>query len=126
MFTQGPIPPSLHAIADYVAGVALIVAPFVLGFDDVGAATALAIVAGIAVIVLAASTCWSLSLIEVVPTRLHASLDLVMGALFVAAPFLFTFSEDSGAATALFIALGVLTILGTIATRWVDRVAAHR
>lgn len=126
MFDQGPLPLSLHAIADYVVGAALIAAPFILGFSDIGAATALAIVAGIAMIILAASTCWSLSLIQVVPVRLHASVDLVLGALFVAAPFLFAFSDDSGAATALFIALGVVGILGTIATRWTDQVAVHR
>ena len=41
-----------------------------------------------------------------IPTKLHAPLDYIVGAVLIAAPWIFQFS-DSGAATAVSIVLGV-------------------
>lgn len=41
-----------------------------------------------------------------VPTRFHAPLDYIVGAVLIAAPWIFQFS-DSGAATAIAIVLGI-------------------
>ena len=40
-----------------------------------------------------------------IPTRFHAPLDYIVGAVLIAAPWIFQFSE-SGAATAVSIVLG--------------------
>jgi hypothetical protein len=47
----------------------------------------------------------------------HVTVDLVLAVLLVALPFLLGFI-DEGAATALFIVVGVLHLLMTIATRF--------
>jgi hypothetical protein len=118
---QGPIPPFAHGLLEYGAGVLLLAAPFLLGFDS-DAATALSIVAGLGVLALAASTASSTGLAKVVPLGVHVLLDLAFVAVLIAAPFLFGFSGD-GTPTAFFIVLGVWHLLLTIATRFKPRAA---
>lgn len=123
MLRQGPIPLTLHAAAEPFLVALLIAAPFLFGFSDQSAPTALAIIAGLVILVVAMSTKWKLSLVKVIPVDVHAILDLVLGAFLVASPFIFGFS-DVGEATAFFIVFGVLEILGTIGTAWRGGVAA--
>jgi hypothetical protein len=112
---QGPIPRFVHGVIEYVAAVALIVAPFLLDFS--GAAIAVSIVAGLIVLVVAAVTDGPTSLINSLPLPAHVLLDYALAALLVASPFLFGFSGETSP-TAFFIGLGVLHLLVTIATRF--------
>ncbi len=116
MLRQGPIPRFIHGVIEYLAAVLLIAAPFLLGFDS-GAATAVSIIAGIAVLALAASTEGPTGLIASVPTPIHVLLDYVLAGVLVASPFLFGFSDESSP-TAFFIILGVAHLLITIGTRF--------
>jgi FtsH-binding integral membrane protein len=113
---QGPISRFLHGAIEYLAGVLLIAAPFLLSFDS-GAATAVSIIAGVLVIAIAASTDGPSSLINSIPMATHILLDFALAAGLIASPFLFGFSDD-GTATAFFLVLGVLHLLVTIATRF--------
>jgi VIT1/CCC1 family predicted Fe2+/Mn2+ transporter len=116
MLRQGPISRFLHGAIEYVAGVLLIAAPFLFGFES-SAAVALSIVAGVVVIAVAASTDGPTSLINSIPIPAHLLLDFALSAVLIAAPFLFGFSGES-APTAFFIVLGVLHLLVTIGTRF--------
>ncbi len=113
---QGPIPHSVHGVIEYLAGVFLIVAPFLLAYDA-GAAVAVSIVAGVVVLLIASATEGPTSLIDSIPLSVHVVLDYGLAALLVAAPFLFGFSGE-GAPTAAFIALGVAHLLVTVGTRF--------
>lgn len=113
---EGPIPRFVHGVVEYAAAVVLIIAPFVLGFDA-DAAIAVSIVAGVAILVVAASTTGPTSLVDQLPLSMHVFLDYVLAALLIAVPFLFGFSDESEA-TAFFIALGVIHLLMTIGTRF--------
>jgi hypothetical protein len=113
---DGPIPRFVHGIVEYVGGGVMIAAPFILDFHS-GAAKAVAVVIGVLVIVLAASTDGSTSLVNTVPLQVHVLLDYLAAALLIAAPFIFGFS-DEGAPTAFFIVVGVLHLLITIGTRF--------
>jgi len=117
MLRQGPIPAALHGLLEYGAGAIAIAAPFVLGFDDIGAATAVGIVAGVVIIVLAASTDGPTSLVNSIPVAVHAVLDYALAAVLIASPFLFGFSDES-APTAFFLVVGVLHLLVSIGTRF--------
>ena len=117
MFKQGPIPAFVHGIVEYAAGILLIAAPFLFGFDD-DAATAASIVAGVLVLVIAASTAMSTGLIKSIPVQAHVMLDYVLAIFLIAAPFVLGFSDD-GTAAAFFIVVGVVHLLLTIATRFV-------
>jgi VIT1/CCC1 family predicted Fe2+/Mn2+ transporter len=112
---QGPIPQVLHSLVEYVFGAFLVVAPFLLDFK--GGATAVSIVAGVLLIFLAAASEGTLGLIAQIPTGAHIVFDYVLAALFIAAPFIFGFSDKS-APTAVFIAGGVLYLLMSVGTRY--------
>ena len=118
MFRQGPLSVTAHSAAEPFLVALLIAAPFLFGFSDQAAPTAVSLVAGVAILIVAMSTCWKLSLVKVVPLVAHAMLDLGLGAALVASPFLFGFKDDSTAATVFFILFGLAEILATLATRW--------
>jgi hypothetical protein len=113
---EGPIPQAIHGAIEYAAGVLLIVAPFIFSFDD-DAATAVSIVLGVLVIFIAAVTNGPTSLVNSLPVSVHIVLDYVLAAVLIASPFLFGYSDETNP-TAFFIALGVVHLLVTIATRF--------
>jgi hypothetical protein len=117
MLRQGPISLTMHAAAEPLLAALFIAAPFLFGFSDQGAPTAVAIVAGVGILLIAMSTQWRLSLIKAIPIPAHMAIDLVLSALLIASPFLFGFSDHS-APTAFFIVLGVVDLLATLGTRW--------
>jgi hypothetical protein len=119
MLTDGPIPRFVHGLIEYLAGVVLIAAPFLLGFDS-GAAIAAGVVVGVLVIFIAASTEGPTSLSNALQIQLHVLLDYALAAVLIACPFLFGFTDEGGA-TAFFIAVGVLHLLVTIGTRFRPR-----
>jgi len=116
MLREGPVPRVVFGLLQYVLGAVLVAAPFLLSFDS-DAATAAAIVAGLVTLMLAATTEGPTSLTNTIPLPAGVVLDVVLAVLFVAAPFLFTFSGESSP-TALFIVLGILLLLLTIGTRF--------
>ena len=116
MLRQGPIPVFVHGLIEYAAALFLVVAPFVLGFDS-GVARAVAILAGVVMLFVTATSALPTSLIKEISIPVHLALDFVLALVLVAAPFLFRFSDD-GTATALFVALGLAHLLVTIATRF--------
>jgi hypothetical protein len=117
MFKQGPVPAFVHGVVEYAAGILLIAAPFLFGFDA-DAATAASIVAGVLVLIVAASTAMSTGMIRSIPVQAHVVLDYILAIALIAAPFVLGFSDD-GAATPFFIVLGVAHLLLTIATRFI-------
>jgi hypothetical protein len=116
MLRQGPIPRFVHGVIEYVAVVALFAAPFVLSFKA-GAAIAASIIAAIVVLVVAASTEGPTGLVDQFSIGAHVVLDYVLALALIAIPFVAGFSNET-APTAFFIALGVLHLLVTIATRF--------
>ena len=114
---NGPIPLGVHAMLEVPVALLLIVAPFLFGFSDDGTATAVSIGAGVAVLLVAMTTNWRLSLVNVIPLPVHAMIDIALGILLIAAPFLFGYSDES-APTIFHVLLGIGAILGSLATRW--------
>jgi VIT1/CCC1 family predicted Fe2+/Mn2+ transporter len=120
MLSQGPIPRFAHGVIEYVVGALLIAAPFLLGFSDESSATAVSIVVGVLVLLIAATSHGPTALSGVVPLQIHLLLDFTLGAFLIAAPFVFGFS-DNDTALPFFIVLGVLHLLVTVATRFERR-----
>jgi uncharacterized membrane protein HdeD (DUF308 family) len=116
MLSQGPIPRFVHGVIEYVAAVVLFAAPFVISFNA-GAAVAASIIAGVVVLVVAASTDGPTSLVNSIPLSAHVVLDYVFALVLIAMPFIAGFSSETNP-TVFFIALGVLHLLVTIGTRF--------
>lgn len=125
MLRQGPIPQFVHGVIEYLAAVLFIAAPFVFSFED-STAEAISIIVGVVILIVAATTAGPTGLIASIPVSAHVVMDYVLAGLLIAAPFLFGFSSEDGTATAFFIILGVVHLLLTIATRFVDEKPAAR
>ena len=83
----------MHAYIDYPVALGLIVMPFVLGIGATNAmAFGLSIATGIAALVLTVLTDHETGLVPVLPYSLHLAVDGLVGAAFVAAPFVFGFT----------------------------------
>ena len=117
MFKQGPIPAFVHGIVEYAAAFLFIAAPFIFNFTE-DAATAVSVIVGVLILIIAASTAWRTGLIQSIPVQAHVMLDYVLAIFLIASPFILGFSDD-GTAAAFFIVIGVVHLLLTIATRFV-------
>jgi len=117
MLTRGPISPGVHGILDYVLGVTLVAAPFVLGFDS-DTATTVCVVAGIAELGVAMTTAWSRGIIKLIPPAVHGVIDYIFVVALITAPFIFGFSADD-TATAFFVIVGIGGLALVAATRFV-------
>src|SRR3954463_15838473 len=102
---RGPIPLNLHAMIEPLVGVLFIIAPFVLNFDDSSART-LSIVIGIVILLSGLTTKWRLSLVKLIPLRVHFMTDVLIGIVSIAAPFVLGFSDET-AALVFFLVMGV-------------------
>ena len=122
MLRQGPVSVFIHGVVEYAAAVLFIAAPFLFSFDA-ESATAISIVVGVVILVITASTDFPTGLARAIPVGIHAVLDFVTAGFLIAAPFLFSFQDES-APTAFFIVLGVGHLLLTIATRYLPARAA--
>lgn len=116
MLHQGPLPPLIHGVIEYVAGAVLIVAPFLFQFEETFA-TAASIIVGLAILAFTAMSELPTGLVSSIPASVHATADFVLAVLLVALPFVLGFRDET-APTALFIGLGVAHLLITIATRF--------
>jgi SPW repeat len=117
MFRQGPIPAFVHGVLEYALGALLVAAPWLFSFSS-SSAKAVSIVAGVLVLMFAASSALSTGLIKSIPVQAHVVLDYILGGLLIASPFIFSFSDD-GTATPFFIVTGIVYLLVTIATRFI-------
>lgn len=82
-----------HAIIDYVVGVLLILAPFILGFANGGAAQWVPVLLGAGIIVYSLMTRYDLAVVKVIPFGVHLGLDAVGGLFLLASPWLFGFAD---------------------------------
>lgn len=117
MLSQGPFSARLHGLAEYALGGFFIASPFIFGFDAT-AATAIGVVAGVLLMLLAATAQTGPRLSPMMPVGLHVLCDVGLAAFLIAAPFIFGFSDEA-APTGLFIGVGVVHLLSTVGTRFV-------
>ena len=82
-----------HGVIDYVVGILLIVAPYVLGFDDGSAAQWVPMILGASAIVYSLLTAYELSVARLIPMPVHLGLDMSSGVLLAASPWLFGFAD---------------------------------
>ncbi len=101
----------VHGVIDYLAAIALIVAPFVLGFS--GTALTLSVAAGAALFVYSLLTSYSLSARNAIPFGVHLVIDFVAGVALVAAPFVLGFT---GLAATYFYVMGGAVIVVVLLT----------
>jgi SPW repeat len=87
------IPTYVHGIVDYLMGIVLIAAPWLLGFADGGAAMWTPIVIGAGVIAYSLLTDYELGVAPTITMSTHLILDAIGGVILAASPWLFQFAD---------------------------------
>ena len=124
---RGPLPLRMHAMMEPLAAIVIIASPWIFGYSESSDAKTLAIVVGIIMLVSGMTTRWRWSLAKLVPLRAHFATDVLLGIFLIAAPFIFGFGDEGGAAR-FFVIAGILELGTALATNWDEReeVAATR
>jgi hypothetical protein len=87
------ISPTMHGVADYLAGFGLILAPFILGLGSVNSASLwISVVTGIAVLAVSLLTDYKLGAFRKIPFQGHLAIDLTVAIAFMIIPFALGFS----------------------------------
>lgn len=128
------IPTGIHAVMDYLLGIILVGTPFVLGFAPGFAAedalvdpwaTYIMVVLGFALIIYSLLTDYELSLVALIPMRVHLGLDGLSGALLAVSPWLFGFVSFVFLPHVVLGAIEILAALMTDPTPYRKRRAAR-
>ena len=90
---RGLISTFAHGVLDYFVGFALILAPNLLGFSDVGgAAEAVPRTLGFAILGMALLTDYELGVWKTIPFSVHKTIDFFAGIFLALSPFIFRFN----------------------------------
>lgn len=87
------IPTRVHGVLDYLVGVLLMAAPWLLGFADNTAQTYVPVALGIAALGYSLCTDYELGAFRGIPMKTHLVLDFISGVLLAASPWLFGFDD---------------------------------
>jgi hypothetical protein len=89
------IPTRVHAVIDYVVGVALIAAPWLFGFANLGGpAVWTPIIIGAVIILYSLATRYEYSLIGAIPMPAHLTLDVISGAFLATSPWILGYADQ--------------------------------
>lgn len=107
-----------HTIIGLVIGLALLAAPWLFMFSDVGgAAVAVPIWVGLFLLVSELTTTSQISLVKLVPMSAHVFIDVLAGIFLALSPFFFAFTDEGVNAWLPHMIVGVLIIGYALVTR---------
>ena len=88
------IPAFVHGIFDYIGGIALLAAPNLFGFADVGgAAVMVPRIIGLIVLLQSICTRYEVGLVKLIPMKMHLMNDYFASLFLAASPWIFGFNE---------------------------------
>lgn len=120
---RGPIPLNLHAALEPLIALVIIAAPWIFQFSATDSATVICVIVGVAMLLVGSMTDWRMSLVRLIPLRMHLTGDLLLGAVLILSPLVFGFADEGGPTRFMVIA-GVLELMTALMTRW-DRTEAE-
>jgi hypothetical protein len=104
------LPWPAHQAILYLAGIFLVLAPFVFGLLDTSALSVL-LGAGVVLLATAVLSRGPLGIVDVLPFRAQAAVEYVLAFFLMVAPFLFGFRrQTAGLLTAVLVGLGLLIV----------------
>ena len=112
------IPTKVHGALDYIVAIALLLAPMIFGFQEVGgAAVAIPMVLGAGLFLYSLFTNYEWGVFKVIDMRYHLIVDVVASTLLLLSPFLFGFIGEAPNAWLPHIAVGVTVILVVLCSK---------
>ena len=109
------LPTRIHAVIDYVMAAVLILTPLVFMFAEHEAARWVLTYAGIVTFVASLLTHDELGIAWAIPMPGHLGLDIIVGAILIASPWLFGFADIIWLPHVI---LGAIKILLALVTQW--------
>ncbi|MGH7218161.1 MAG: SPW repeat domain-containing protein [Candidatus Microsaccharimonas sp.] len=109
------IPTRVHGALDYIVGIALIIAPWLFGFMEVGGpAVVIPMVLGVGLIVYSLFTKYEWGLVKVLGMPYHLIIDVIAAVFLAASPFIFGFHTEAPNAWVPHVVVGIAVILVVI------------
>ena len=88
------IPTKVHGALDYIVAIALILAPMIFGFSDIGgAAVVIPIVLGIGLLLYSLFTRYEWGVVKVIGMPYHLIIDILAAVFLLLSPFIFGFYD---------------------------------
>lgn len=117
----------VHGVLDYVVAVALVLAPIIFGFQDVGgAAVAVPVILGVGLFIYSLLTKYELGVFKVLSMPYHLVIDFVAAAFLALSPFLFGFIDAAPNAWLPHVVVGIAVILVVIFSQTQPETLAER
>jgi hypothetical protein len=112
------IPTKVHGVLDYIVAIALMFAPMIFGFKEVGgAAVAIPMVLGAGLLLYSILTNYEWGIFKVINMRYHLIIDTIAASLLALSPFLFGFSDETPNAWLPHIVVGITVIVVVICSK---------
>ncbi len=112
------LPTKVHGVLDYVVGIALILAPNIFQFSDLGGPAAwIPRLLGIVLILYSLLTKYEWGVFKVVPMSYHLIVDFLAALFLAASPFIFGFFRDSLNVWLPHLIVGIVVILVVIVSQ---------
>jgi len=115
------IPTRVHAVLDYLMGMLLIVAPWLLNFAQNGPETWVPVILGVSVLIYSICTNYEFGAFKLLSVPAHLTLDLLGGLFLAASPWIFGFAEYIYLPHVI---LGVLEVAAALMTKRVPETGA--
>ena len=112
------LPTKVHGVLDYVVGLALILAPNIFQFADVGGpAVFIPRLLGVVLIAYSLFTRYELGVIKFISMPYHLIVDFLAALLLALSPFLFGFSNKSANVWLPHVVVGIAVIIVVIVSK---------
>jgi hypothetical protein len=109
-----------HTIIGIIVGLALVAAPWLFGFADTNAPKIVAMAVGVFILLSELTNTSPVSLVKLVPMRVHIILDVITGLFLLVSPWLFGFADLSANAWVPHVVVGLLVAGYALMTRTND------
>lgn len=110
--------PRVHTVIGVIVGIALLLAPNIFAFSDVGgAAVMVPRILGAIIILSELTVIGTFAGKGFVPMKLHIMMDVIIGAFLALSPWIFGFSDQEANAWVPHLVVGIAIILYALVTR---------
>jgi hypothetical protein len=83
-----------HGVLDYMSGLLLIASPWLLNFDNGGAAQWVPVAVGAMIILMSIFTDYEAGLVKSLSMSTHLTMDVITGLFLAASPWIFGFADQ--------------------------------
>lgn len=111
------VPLLVYGVIEYLIGLAVVLSPFVFGFDGEDFATTLAVVLGVLILLVGLIGGTPVSAASLIPLVVHEAIVYLVALVLILFPFI-TGIRNENDATLFFVIIGAASFALTLATRF--------